>query len=320
MIDVLADEIAVGIFLCGGEEQPPGTATGIVNALAEHGSYYRKFRIRTFFLFFAVAPAIRHRQLHHQFAQIIRREELPILAPRDRPLEDVAENVRPRLFHHVHEPREKLGELINVALALLAGNVRLYHLQVFLFPRPAGQAADHCGEPVIEHAFAPAILGIPCECNDPVPEARDGEIVIYYGAWDLPTLRNSAAGKKCMWQTQNWYDPYGWKAEPSHYRLLLPVPSSNCKNWTEQADHLRSIDAAWRPVPVAVAATILVVHLAETGVDLLRNDFCRCAETLPSGNRAGLMASTGRVHVSAYRAHWDDDVHEKLFLGAARKA
>jgi hypothetical protein len=123
-----------------------------------------------------------------------------------------------------------------------------------------------------------------------------------------------------MWQTQNWYDPYEWKAEPGYYRLLLPVPNSNQKTWTEQVDHLRSIGEAWLPAPVTVTVTALIVHLAETSVDLLRNDFCRCAETLPGGNRAGLMASPGRLHVSAYRALWDKRPHDRLWLSASKKS
>lgn len=163
------------------------------------------------------------------------------------------------------------------------------------------------------------ILGITCECKDPVPEAADGEVVIYYGGWDLPTLRKSAAGQKRMWQDQNWYDDKGWKVEPGYYRVLLRVPDSNRRNWNEQVNHLKTVDEAWQPAPVTVAATALLVHLTETGNDLLRNDWCRCAEPLPCDDHAALTVDHGRVLV--YDRRWDgrrDDGH--LWLSAARKS
>lgn len=161
------------------------------------------------------------------------------------------------------------------------------------------------------------ILGLPVECNEPVPQAADGEIVVYYGGWDLKQLRTSAAGKKRMWQDQNWYEKYGWKAEPGYYRLLLPVPNSNLKTWSDQLSHLASINTAWQPSPVCIAATALLVHLTETGNDLLKNNWCRCMEALPRGFHAGLGVREGRVRVDD--RYWDDYPSDYVFLGAARK-
>src|SRR5262249_406217 len=84
------------------------------------------------------------------------------------------------------------------------------------------------------------ILGRPSKSRDPVPKAVDGEIVVYYGGWDLKQLSGSPAGEKRMWQDQDWYEKYGWKAEPGYYRLLLPVPNSNRKNWRGQLRYLAS--------------------------------------------------------------------------------
>lgn len=160
------------------------------------------------------------------------------------------------------------------------------------------------------------ILGLPVECNEPVPQAADGEIVVYYGGWDLKQLCTSTAGKKRMWQDRDWYEKYGWKAEPGYYRLLLPVPNSNLKVWTDQLSHLATISAAWQPSPVCIAATALLVHLTETGNDLLKNDWCRCAEALPDGVHAGLAVGGGRVGVSY---SWDDYPFGRVWLSAARK-
>jgi len=169
---------------------------------------------------------------------------------------------------------------------------------------------------VYDAAAMSRILGLPCECNDPVPEAADGEIVIYYGGWDLPTLCSSTAGNTRMWQDQNWYDEKGWKAEPGYYRLSLRVPDSNRKNWNEQIAHLRTVDEALQSAPVTVAASALLVHLTETGNDLLKNDWCRCSEALPDAYHAALTVLSGRVYVYNY---WVGRRYGNLWLAAAAR-
>jgi len=160
------------------------------------------------------------------------------------------------------------------------------------------------------------ILGLPCECSDPVPAAAYGEIVIYYGGWDLGPLRLSPGGQKRMEQRRQWYERYGWKAEPGYYGLLLPVPDSNRKKWNAQLQHLAGIDPVWQAAPLCVAATGLLAHLRETGNDLLRNDWCRCAEALPDDAHAGLRVDGGRVDVGDEGDDFHDD---RLWLSAARK-
>ena len=172
---------------------------------------------------------------------------------------------------------------------------------------------------VYDAAATGRILGLPTGWDrQTLPSAEDREIVVYYGGWDLRTLKNSVAGEKYMLREQDWYDAMEWKAEPGYYRLLLPVPESNRKTWEEQCAHLRTIDEAWRPAPVTVAATALLLHLAQTRNDMLKGDWCRCADLLIDAEttRAGLKLRTGRVSVSVY---WDDDPPSKLWLAAARK-
>lgn len=115
------------------------------------------------------------------------------------------------------------------------------------------------------------ILGLPCECSDPVPEAGDDGIVIYYGGWDLPELRDSTAGKRCMNQNIYWFEKCGWKAKPGYYRVNLRVRGSERKSWSEKIAHLRATNKAAQPAPVAVAATTLLAHLMDTGGDLLKS-------------------------------------------------
>lgn len=162
------------------------------------------------------------------------------------------------------------------------------------------------------------ILGLPCECSEPVPQAADGEIVVYYGGWDFDTLNLSPGGMKRMWDDQD-LDPecQEWAAEPGYYRLLLPVPNSNRKTWNDQISHLAGIDTAWKPAPICVSNTALVAHLIETGNNLLRDDWCRCAEPLSGGRHAELAVSNGRVYAISCR---DDQSHDRIWLSAARKS
>lgn len=150
---------------------------------------------------------------------------------------------------------------------------------------------------VYDVAAMSRILGIPCKCSDPVPQATDDELIVYYGGWDLKTLRLSPGGKKRMQQGKDWYEKHEWKAEPGYYRILLPVPRSDHRTRTDQHKQLAYIDSDWKPTPVCIAATGLLVHLVETGNDLLGNDRCRCAESLPYDHSVVLHARNGRVDV-----------------------
>lgn len=145
------------------------------------------------------------------------------------------------------------------------------------------------------------ILGLPT-AGGPVPRLGPDETAVYYGGWDLPTLRDCPAGKARMWQTQDWYRCYGWTAAPGYYRVLLPAPDSDRRSWYHQVRQLRALGPAWKPAPVCVAATALLVHLRETGCSLLQEDWCRCAEVLPGDARPVLAVSDGRVAVQSYAA------------------
>ncbi|OGJ62656.1 hypothetical protein A3D12_03780 [Candidatus Peribacteria bacterium RIFCSPHIGHO2_02_FULL_55_24] len=171
---------------------------------------------------------------------------------------------------------------------------------------------------VYDAAAVSRILGLPCESSDPVPQAEAGEIIIYYGGWDLKTLCLSPGGKKRMWQDQDdWYGKYEWKAESGYYRLLLPVPNSNRRTWDEQLRHLARIDTAWKPAPVCVAATALLIHLTETGNDLLEDNWCRSARKCSRVASTPSSASAGVACASA--ATGNDLPFDCVFLGAALK-
>ncbi len=160
-------------------------------------------------------------------------------------------------------------------------------------------------------------LGLSCECNDPAPKANDGEIVVYYGGWSLGELVGTDKVVNHLSDERN-----SWKAEAGYYHVLLPVPDSNRKTWSQQAGDEESSMLArqydgWQAIPTPIGATALAVHLGVSGEDLLKGDFARCAEALPDDNHAALCVSEGRVLVYNY---WDDYSNDLVFLGAARKA
>ncbi len=162
---------------------------------------------------------------------------------------------------------------------------------------------------------AAAILGLGEASSDPLPDPAPGEVVIRVGAWSLEDLRTceTVVRKNLLWDDA-WYDQYDWssvKLTPGVYRVRMPIPDSNSKNFAEQQKLLLSGEEV---TPVALAATVLLCHLKQTGKDLLEDDWTRCAEPLPDGFRVGLLVAGDRVGVSPT---WDDDRNGDLWLASA---
>lgn len=162
-----------------------------------------------------------------------------------------------------------------------------------------------------------SVLGLPNNCKEDAPKAADGEVVVWYGGWTLGEL--VATGKVVNYLSK---EREAWKAPAGYYHTRIPVPESNRLTWDEQAGDekqslLARLYAAFHALPMPVGATALAVHLGVTGEDLLKGDFCRCAEALPHGRHAELHVYEGRVRV---RNLWGDDRYDNVFLGAARKS
>ena len=162
-----------------------------------------------------------------------------------------------------------------------------------------------------------SVLGLPNNCKEDAPKAADGEVVVWYGGWTLGEL--VATGKVVNYLSK---EREAWKAPAGYYHTRIPVPESNRLTWDEQAGDekqslLARLYAAFQTLPTPVGATALAAHLGVTGEDLLKGDFCRCAEALPDGYRAVLVVREGRVYV---RSFWDGDRRGRVFLGAARKS
>ena len=160
-------------------------------------------------------------------------------------------------------------------------------------------------------------LGFSCECSEPVPKANDGEIVVYYGGWSLGDLVGTGKVVNHLSSERET-----WKAEPGYYRVLLPVPDSNRKTWSQQAGDedsmlVRQYDG-WQPIPTPVGATALAVYLGISGEDLLKGNFARCDEALPDDRHAALCVDEGRVGVDS--DYWGGCSSGRVYLGAARKS
>lgn len=156
------------------------------------------------------------------------------------------------------------------------------------------------------------VLGLPCNCNEEEPKAIDGEVVVWYGGWTLGEL--VATGKVINYLSKEREE---WKAPAGYYHVRIPVPDSNRMTHDERIAHLARLYAAFNELPTPVGATALAAHLGVTGEDLLKGNFCVCAEALPSGYHAVLSVFEGRVSVYSY---WDDNRYGFVFLGAARKS
>lgn len=165
---------------------------------------------------------------------------------------------------------------------------------------------------------APPILGLGNAGGEPLSDPSPGEVIVRVGAWSLQDLRTceTVVRHKLMWD-QDWYNEYPFsrtELTPGVYRVRLPIPDSNSKNFAEQQTLLPDGEQV---APTALVAVALICHLKQAGKDLLNNDWTRCAEALPDGGRVGLTVRRGRVGVDY---DWDDDRGEDVWLAGCRKS
>lgn len=128
---------------------------------------------------------------------------------------------------------------------------------------------------------AVGLLGFGTPHEEPLPEAKSGEIVIRYGGWSLRELcDNAIVREKNLMLEQDWYHSYEWSSEKlpaGIYRLRIPVPNSNLNTFAEQAHMLSSGE---QTAPVVLVATAMLVHRLQTGENLLGKGQTYCKEII----------------------------------------
>jgi hypothetical protein len=143
--------------------------------------------------------------------------------------------------------------------------------------------------PQIANAFR-----IPCTAPHRAPQARDGEIIVYYDGWSLKDLARYAKGSIPLYFGSHHTNDE-WYARPGYYRLRLVVAGSERKTWRQQYEYTSTIDSMLRPAPITVAMTGLLVHVMTSGTTCHPDRgrtvsiSCRCAETPEPGEQVGFV-------------------------------
>jgi hypothetical protein len=132
-------------------------------------------------------------------------------------------------------------------------------------------------------------LGIGPTSSKPLPEAREGEIVLRISEGiSLIGLRDSEVGRALM-HRQDWYEKYDWCRQVfpvGTYRLLVPVPETFGKNFAEQQELLGEGEEA---APVALVAVALLCMQQSGHPDPLDDNWSRCGEPSAPGYRVALQ-------------------------------
>lgn len=122
---------------------------------------------------------------------------------------------------------------------------------------------------------------------------HQGEVVMYYGDWDMEALAHSILGDRLnhdhAWVWNSFVKPL-----PGYYQVQLPVFNSNCKSWMEQAADLIPMepisswhapsdtsrgDMGWQLCPSIIGVTAaLVLRASGLQSPLSRCDKIRMAE------------------------------------------
>ncbi|PIP65488.1 hypothetical protein COU77_01720 [Candidatus Peregrinibacteria bacterium CG10_big_fil_rev_8_21_14_0_10_49_16] len=124
-----------------------------------------------------------------------------------------------------------------------------------------------------------------------IPVAREGEVVVYYGGWNIDQLEQ-AYGEDIAWwyqiskeEVQKWPTP-----KIGYYRVVFSIPGTKGLNYEEQTKVLHEIKPDFEPAPALVAITAFLAHNKATHSlppgRVASYVYHRCRETLPEGARA----------------------------------
>jgi hypothetical protein len=170
---------------------------------------------------------------------------------------------------------------------------------------------------VYEAKVVCGLLGLPVPEKVPAtPPASDDEIIIWSPGLSIQDVRsNPALHDRAVLRDQDWYDPYTWSRQvvpAGYYAVRVPIRGSNRLSFADQVKLLRSGEI---PIPVALAALTWCVHRVQTGEDLFKGDFSRCAELALGGRRVEVSLNGGRLFVYIY---WGGLPYDYVWLSSSR--
>jgi hypothetical protein len=159
------------------------------------------------------------------------------------------------------------------------------------------------------------LLGVPCECADPVPEAVDDGIIAYYGGWNPQDLHEGPLGMACFAQGVEVYLRRAKVAARGYYRLHLPVDRTHNLTMKDQCDVMKEFDVTLEPAPLVVLIPVLMAGLLESSFQMTMN-WCRCADSPYEGRRTIVAVRHGKIEIGAMKDH---TLSEHIALAAAKK-
>ena len=174
---------------------------------------------------------------------------------------------------------------------------------------------------VYDAATVNRVLGITAQCRKPAPVPGWDEVVVYYGGWTIEELCSCREGKRWIY-IQDEDDRMSvdqFRSDPGYYRTLIPVKGTDDRDWFHQT---RILDDGWEPIPTAIGVTVMLVHRAVTGRNLLseehfgRGYFFRCAEELTRKFRPTVEFCSNRLRIWSKN---DDQAESFGWLGACKK-
>ena len=161
-----------------------------------------------------------------------------------------------------------------------------------------------------------SVLDLPTTSEKLVPLARRGEIIVYYGGWDLQQLCTCRCGVNVILQNQDWYNRHAYAVAAAYYRVRLPFLGSNRrtggersevdpKNWAPNQwgpPHRTSqsmVDSEWQTAPTPIALTALLIHFAMASDDV-PDDFYCSTELGPAEQFVHLTVKNGQIRLGVH--------------------
>lgn len=104
------------------------------------------------------------------------------------------------------------------------------------------------------------LLGLPCDTTLSIPNVanNEGEILIYYGGWDICDLRLSKGEK---WFADQWWNRHAnkWRRPNGYYLIRLNIAGTNKGSYRLQVQSLA--EQGWEVGSFCIVCTALLLEL-----------------------------------------------------------